>query len=133
MAQTAYQFFLKHAGYSVNPGETQIQGRRRSARELARAEQHASSMGVSFHWEVDDLDSSEWSDEEPPYPQWCCVARTADGKVFASLCGIDFGRDSEPWGDPYRRVVEADLATELSAGQVEEPGVAKRRRGGRLM
>jgi hypothetical protein len=111
--QTPFRFFYQHAGYSIGPGETKRQGRSRGAKVLAAAEKRAQDADVTFHWEVDELDSSEWSDEEPAYQQWCCIARTADGKIFASLGGIDFGRDKEPWGDPYRRVVEAELATEL--------------------
>jgi hypothetical protein len=35
-----------------------------------------------------------------------------DGKIVQSLCFIDFGRDGSPWGDSYKRVVEAELALE---------------------
>lgn len=113
--QTPYQFFLSHAGYSYAPAtETPLQGRRRCAKALAYAEQRASDAGATFEWLVDPYcTSAEWSDEEPPYAQWECIARDANGNVFASLCGIDFGRDGEPWGDPYQRVVEAELACEL--------------------
>lgn len=113
--RTPFAFFLTHAGYSYNPQtETPMQGRRRCARALAWAEMRARDVGASFEWSIDpDVDSSEWSDEEPPYAQWQCIARDASGVVFASLHGIDFGRGKEPWGDPYRRVVEAELASEL--------------------
>ncbi|MCR4302123.1 MAG: hypothetical protein NUV51_10970 [Sulfuricaulis sp.] len=124
----SYQFFLKHAGYSYSPEtESPMQGRIRVARALAKAERKARDMGISFQWEMDDYLSSEWIDANKdggrncdPWHTWYCCARPpiedADtygaGEVLASLGGIDFGRDGEPWGDPYRRVVEAELAIE---------------------
>lgn len=33
------------------------------------------------------------------------------GETLGSLCGIDFGRGNEPDGQPYARVVEAELAS----------------------
>src|SRR5687768_6068777 len=113
--KTAYQFFYEHAGYSELPDETAEQGHARSAQLLADAEAKARDAGTSFEWMIDpDSDSSEWTDEEPAYAQWVCIARDGDGDVFASLHGIDFGRDGTPWGSPYRRVVEAELACELT-------------------
>lgn len=116
---TSYRFFFAHAGYSYGPGETPEQGRRRCAFELAKAERRASEAGWSFAWMVDPhMDSSDW-DERPraiakadAYALWGCIARDQDGEARASLWGIDFGRDGEPWGSPYRRVVEAELALE---------------------
>ncbi len=111
---TAYAFFLKHAGYSYGPGETPLQGRRRCAKTLAAAEQRASDAGVSFEWDIDpETTSADFTDEYPAWNLWTCLARDANGEVFSSLCGIDFGRDGEPWGNPYRRVIEAELACEL--------------------
>lgn len=52
------------------------------------------------------------------YHLWQCTAWQCEGDDMgaltyrASLGGIDFGRDGEPWGNPYRRVVEAELALE---------------------
>jgi hypothetical protein len=111
--QTVEQFFYEHAGYSYNPKtETPEQVRRKCARALARAEAKASRLGYSFKWDIDDVDSSEWSDGKPPYEQWYCIAYDRKGQVIGSLSGIDFGRNGKPWGDPYRRVVEAELALE---------------------
>ncbi len=112
--QTAYHFFLKHAGYSWNTatGETRRQGRIKSAQSLARAERKAADREVEFEWSQDEIDSSDFSDEVPPWTLWRVVARV-NGEVFASLGGIDFGRDRDPWMDPYKRVVEAELACEL--------------------
>jgi hypothetical protein len=111
--QSPVRFFMEHAGFSYRPGqETEYQGRYRCARALAAAERKARDAGFSWTGEVDEIDSSEWSDEEPPYRQWLCIMRDAEGKVRGSLGGVDFGRDGEPWGDSYRRVVEAELAVE---------------------
>lgn len=113
--KSPYHFFLAHAGYSYDPRtETPMQGRIRCAQTLAYAERCALNSGCSFEWSIDpDITSREWTNEAPAWSTWRCVARDAEGKVFASLHGIDFGRDGEPWGDPYRRVVEAELACEL--------------------
>lgn len=110
-----YHFFLKHAGFCWNEsqGENREQGRRRCAKALAKAEKWGSEQGVSFQWELDGGDSREWKEDgEPVTPTWQCIARDAGGKVVSSLGGIDFG-DGKPWGDPYRRVVEVELALEL--------------------
>lgn len=107
------RFFFTHASFSYFPGkETPTDGRLRCARELAAAERNGRVAGLSFEWHVDDVDSSEWSDEKPAYVQWACICHDAEGEAVASLGCIDFGRDGEPWSDPYRRVVEAELAAE---------------------
>lgn len=122
---SAYNFFMSNAGYSYDPKtQTPMEGRAECAKSLAYNEQRARDAGVTFAWEYDqDITSAEWiSDHEDggrnndPWRTWSCLARTADGKVFASLSGIDFGRDGEPFGDPYMRVVEAELACELPMG-----------------
>lgn len=118
--QIPTKFFYEHAGYSYDPAtETQDQGRQRGARILARAERKARQQGYYFVWGYDGRDSSEWianntdgGQNRNPWPTWQCLAYDANGHVVASLHGIDFGRDREPWGDPYRRVVEAELALE---------------------
>ena len=125
-----YQFFLKHAGHSHNPAtESPMQGRVRCARQLAAAERKARDSGLYFTWAQDDTDSSDWiADNEDggrncnPWLTWYCACHVAPietehgerehGAVLASLGAIDFGRDGEPWGNPYRRVVEAELALE---------------------
>ena len=128
----SYQFFLKHAGYSDDPQtETRMQGRVRGARALARAEREARDAGLSFQWGVDDTASSDWLDDNQdggkncnPWRTWYCCAYAEVPVIntgyyglkrpapLASLSGIDFGRDGEPWGSPYKRVVEAELALE---------------------
>jgi hypothetical protein len=117
----AYQFFLKHAGYSHDPKkETPMQGRIRCARELAKAERKARDGGFAFRWSIDpDGSSADWiergEDGGPdmnPWQVWQCAMLNSEGCVVASLHGIDFGRDGQPWDQPYRRVVEAELAEE---------------------
>ncbi len=111
----AYHFMLENAGYSHAPNEPKIVGRRRCAKMLAKAEREALQAGIAFHWEIDrDCDSSDFSDEDP-WQLWSCVAYNSDGLCVASLCGIDFGRDGSPWGNSYRRVVEAELALEAQS------------------
>jgi len=121
-----YQFFFKHAGSSYNPAtETRMQGRIRGARALAKAERLARQRGYCFQWSIHPHSSSaDWiSNNEDggrncsPWQVWQCALHgegaTFQGTVGASLHSIDFGRDGTPWGDPYRRVVEAELAQEV--------------------
>ena len=114
---TAYQFFLANAGFSYDPiTETPEVGRERAARLLARAERRASAEGYVFCWRHDpDIDSSEFSDAEPAYRLWVCTAWKPAHECVASLGGVDFGPDGDPWGSDYRRVVEAELALEALA------------------
>lgn len=107
----AYQFFLRHAGYSYDPKtQTSMQGRIQYARQLADAERKARNESFSYRWTVDDIYSNEFSDESPAWQLWSCSMYNADGQLVNSLGGVDFGHDGNPWSDPYRRVVEAELA-----------------------
>lgn len=112
---TPAAFFYEWAGTSYVPGvETMEQGKRRGASALADAERIAREAGCSFEWTIDpDADSSCWSDDPEPWDQWQLIVRGPDGEVLTSLGGVDFGRDGEPWGDPYRRVCEAECALEV--------------------
>ena len=111
--QTPADFFFEHAGWSYDPEkETEAQGKRRGANRLAKAEKHAREAGYSFEWSLDGGTNREWTDEGPKYGTWQCLAHNQAGNVIASLCGIDFGKGGEPWGNDYRRVVEAELALE---------------------
>lgn len=111
--QSGYHFFMRHAGYSFNPAyQTPLQGRIECAQILARAEKRALLESCSFEWQIDpDMDSSDFSDEAP-WKLWVCRMRDFEGDIVQSLWAIDFGRDGTPWGDPYRRVIEAELARE---------------------
>jgi len=117
----SYQFFLRHAGYSYDPEtQTPMQGRIRGARALARAERQARDGGFSYQWSIDPQSlSSDWIDDNQdggrncdPWRTWQCAMFNAGGRIVNSLHAIDFGRDGQPWGDPYKRVVEAELALE---------------------
>lgn len=114
-----FRFFMANAGYSHNPAtETREQGQKRCARLLADAERRARDAGCSYRWEVDpEVRSSDWiPDHEDggkyrdPWITWQCVMYDAQGKAIGSLHGIDFGRNGSPFGSPYKRVVEAELA-----------------------
>jgi hypothetical protein len=113
-ANEAVVFFLENAGFSYNPKtETQEQGKMRCARILAKAERQASERGFFYRWSIDPHnDSSDFDDDHEPWQLWQCSMYNADGRIVNSLHGIDFGRDVEPWGNNYRRVVEAELATD---------------------
>lgn len=114
----AYWFFYENAGVSWNPKtQTQEEGRREGAEALLKAEFWANKKGCSFDWDHCDTTSREFTDEGEEYPLWRCVMRDLAGNVVASLSGIDFGLNGEPWGDPYRRVVEAELALEYMTGE----------------
>lgn len=108
------QFFYDNAGYSYDPKiETPEHGRYRCAVALADAETLATAHGYSFEWSIDpDVDSSDFDGENEPYAQWLCTMYNDAGDIVANLGGIDFGPDGEPWGNAYRRVVEAELALE---------------------
>ena len=108
------RFFFSNAGYSYDPKtETPLQGRWKCAHALADAEYEAWGKGYSFHWEVDsDITSADWRDDCEPYATWWCACRNPDGEIVATLGGVDFGPDGEPWGNDYARVVEAELAFE---------------------
>lgn len=99
------KFFYDHAGYSYDPlTETPDEGRIRCAKNLSAAESLAREAGVSFEWVLD-------ADADDPN-KWGCMLHDAVGNVQCSLWDIDFGPDGSPWGDDYRRVVEAELADE---------------------
>lgn len=115
--RTRWQFHLEWGGYSVPPGLAAC------ALTAARAEkllETACELDVAtVTWEYDDepydhgmmpedeiarkFDSGEWTG-----PYGCVV--TVDSVAVASLWGIVLGRDDTR--DPYRRVVESELASE---------------------
>lgn len=110
----AFAFFHKHAGYSYDPyTQTEEYARTQNAHDLGDAEALASQRGYGFRWGIDpDTDSSDFSDDPDTWSLWCCQMIDPAGKTVESLWAIDFGRDNDPWGQPYRRVVEAELALE---------------------
>ena len=110
------QFFWDNASYSHIPAiQTREEGHLESAIALAQAELEGCSRGFSFVWAIDpDITSADFSDELPPYEQYQCSCLNYRGQCLASLGGIDFGRDNQPWDQDYRRVVEAELAIEAT-------------------
>lgn len=98
----AFQFFHKNAGYIVGRAAE-------CALSLARSEQIAADIGIEFRWEWDDDPDDSWMSEREraqPHEWVCCRAFSADGTCLAGLCGIVDPDES------YRRVVEAELASE---------------------
>jgi hypothetical protein len=118
----AERFFYENAGTSYNPKtETEDEGRRRGAIELAAAEAWAESEGIEFEWEFDQETSyTDYEDESPDTVYECALARDADRDVLASLCGIGDATDE------YRRVVNAELAMEAME-RVESENEAARK------
>lgn len=111
MKTKSEQFFYDNASYCYDPKiETQEQGHERCAKLLAKAEQFALENDFSYEWAHDEITSEDHSDEQPFYPLWLCIMHDSDGNHIDSLGGIDFGPDGKPWGNNYRRVVEAELA-----------------------
>lgn len=107
----AEQFFYDHAGYDWDnhDGETEEQGHERCARELAQAEQWAMLRGAYVLWNEDWSvnHTDEYPDAYDSEPQTCEYATLwLDGEVVTSLGCIDDADDS------YRRVIEAELASE---------------------
>ena len=115
----AQAFFFEQAGYSYHPlKETPEEGRTRGAIALAAAEAQATAAGVQFRWDRDGMTNREWTDEGEEYGTWGCTAYY-QGEVIGSLCGIDFGNDKSPWGEPYARVVQAEIVSEWEAPSEE--------------
>jgi hypothetical protein len=111
MARLDAAFFYRHAGYGYDPKkETQEQGRRRGAKALANALAKAHAEGYTFEW-VEDAEGDR-SGIEHDGSIYGCVMHSPSGKDVASLWAIDLG-DRDPYSDPYARVVEAELATEV--------------------
>ena len=106
----AEQFFYDNAGYSYGPDETPEQGRKRCARELADAEQWAQLVGAEFRWSDDwEITShvGEFPDAYDHEPDTCEVCDLhVNGQWRQSLGCIDDATDD------YRRVIEAELASE---------------------
>lgn len=112
------KFFHTHAGFGYKPGEqTEAEGKLASAIALAQAERAGSDAGLTFDWSIDDTcDSSEFDDSGECWALWRVLCRDESGEIVCALGGIDFGNGVEPWGQPYRRVVEAELSAEYLSG-----------------
>jgi hypothetical protein len=117
----AFTFFFENAGFSWNSsqGETEQQGRERCALDLAKAEAQGKALGFAFAWGRDDTTNREFTDEGPEYYLWR-VALVHEGEALEHLSGVDFGKDGNPYTNDYRRVVEAELASQ-AIHQIEHP------------
>lgn len=107
------EFFFERGGFWYDPAtETKEDGRIRCAEESARAELYAASHGWVTRWEPDpDGQRADAGTEWEDWPHWQAVLMSADGvDVLAALGGVMFADGGDPWSDPYRRVVEAELA-----------------------
>jgi hypothetical protein len=104
-------FFYEHAGWSYTPSEeTSEEGRRRCARELAAAEKWLSRQhGYTVEWDGEPIPDRSGIDHNGPL--FCCLV-CVPGVGGQSLGNIDLGPDGD-LGDPYTRVVVAELALEL--------------------
>jgi hypothetical protein len=114
----AFKFFYANAGYSYDPKtQAPAQGKAKCARSLAAAERKASALGWTFDWVFDDQPcmgcecGSESCDcfTGEPHETFGCVLRDENGESLESLWGI-----CKPTRE-YRRVVEAELASEALA------------------
>lgn len=120
----AYRFFKQNAGGVV--GESSL-----GADALARAEmavQRDIDRGrAEYEWEPDQDPDLSWCQgcesgaharpEVGGHGLWVCVLKK-DRQVVASLGDIDFGAgDNVTPSDPYKRVVEAELAAEAYHGK----------------
>lgn len=121
MRRATYQqrvdFFIANSGYGYNPlTESAFVGQVCCAMRLAAAEEWLQTQRHVYKWEIDGLDSSDHSDEQPPWALWYVElsVELACGylHVAASLGGIDFGRAGDPYSHYYGRVVQAELALE---------------------
>lgn len=111
----AERFFYDHAGHSYNPAtQTPEQGRIEGARALARAEARLKAGPYFVGHEPDDL---PWEGDTPyDGPLWTVilyeVTDTTDPRVLGSLSSVACED-----GDPYLRVVAAELADGYLPGE----------------
>lgn len=123
----AVTFFYKHAGWGYRPDvETPSQGRRRGARQLAKAEAWAESQELVAVWQFDpdcgpdDFDFESDKDHVREHGAVGCIlyrpclehgTDCKHAEVLGSLWGITESLVNAE-RDAYRRVVEAELALE---------------------
>lgn len=106
----ALRFFLTYGGYWYNPNEeSEFQGRWRAARTLADAEQRLKAG--DYYIDIDP-DPELW-DGDTPYdgPLWIVSLWEGTYPWDRELLG-SLGSVAAEEGDPYLRVVAAELAAE---------------------
>ena len=105
------QFFWDNAGWSYDPKtQTSEEGRLESAQALVISEYLSIDKGFSFVWDNDSDNPNEL----------CCVCLDRNGVVLSSLCGIDLGKNADPYTNEYSRVIKAELALEALIDYEEE-------------
>ncbi len=111
----AKDFFFANAGWSYNPKtETKRQGKLRTARALATAEEYAKAHGWVYEWQDDpegcsgcDCGSNGCSCAiGSEHETLGCILKDDQGNVLRSLWSICGATDD------YQRVVQAELALE---------------------
>lgn len=108
----AEKFFFEHAGWSHDPNaETSEEGRNRMAIHLAAAERWRWEVGCLVEWVLDPDADRSFLPKRDKRPLFGCILRHEGGRI-TSLWGIDLGKTGTEC-EPYRRVVEAGLASEL--------------------
>ena len=107
------QFFWDHAGYSHDPKkESRWQGRIKCAKELAAAWTEFLNEDACVTWEIDpDITSHDWEDSSKPERPTLIATLYCGKEIVGSLGGIDIPGS----GDPYAKVIEAELWQEFSA------------------
>lgn len=108
----AVKFFYDNAGWSYDSArETSDRGRIRCAEDLARAEQRRKSEGAWVAWERDDI---PFEDDVHGPDEYGYVATLwqYDAESDAPACLASVGAVDAEAGDDYRRVIEAELASE---------------------
>lgn len=105
----AERFFYDHAGFSYNPAtEIPFIGQVGTARALAKAETERIASGAWVEWARDDMPFDDDVHDPDEYGYVALLYRvnpeTGRKEIVNSLGSID----AEP-GDPYRRVIEAEL------------------------
>jgi hypothetical protein len=144
------QFFFDHAWYSYDLAkETPEQGKERCAKDLAAAEEFAKNLGWEYLWEIEQENPRDVFGEPDPVngpfydpenefwqcalfgtmpevcplcagdPCYCYCRYSAKRKVLGSL-----GMIEAPTPE-YRRVVEAELASEAMTEYLRSAEVAK--------
>lgn len=107
----AERFFYDNAGTGYDPAtEIPFIGRVRGARALVKAEAERIASGMWIEWERDDMPYADdvHDPDEYGYVAMLCRVNPDTGRkeIVDALGSIDAESD-----DPYRRVVEAELAS----------------------
>lgn len=114
------EFFAVNGPTSYRPGEESIEaGRARGARALARAERMAVEAGLSVSWVRDHDAYIPGGADDEVFWLATLVGEAPDGGrlSYTSLGGIEFADGGGPEGNPYARVVGAELAYEWLTGE----------------